>query len=69
MHIPDHAQTLTDLLATAAKALGKEEVQDGIQNPEHMLAILHGLKGKRGRFHGQKTSYMQRRVSTVNGAA
>eukprot|EP00903_Cladosiphon_okamuranus_P010916 g10311.t1 len=39
------SQILTNLLATAAKALAKDEVQDGIQNPEHMLAILYGLKG------------------------
>lgn len=39
-------KVLTDLLATAATALAKAEVQNGEQNPEHMLAILHGLKGE-----------------------
>lgn len=40
-------QVLTDLLSTAVKALGKAEVQDGNQNPDHLVALLHGLKGKR----------------------
>ena len=48
MHTRPPGQILTDLLASAAKALGKDEVQNGVQNPEHMLAILHGLKGKGG---------------------
>lgn len=54
-YIRQPGQLLTDLLATAAKALGKDEVQNGVQNPEHMLAILHGLKGKGGRYRGRKT--------------
>eukprot|EP00752_Nemacystus_decipiens_P007849 g7012.t1 len=39
------SQVLTDLLTAAAKAMGKAEVQNGEQDPEHMVAILHGLKG------------------------
>lgn len=39
-------KVLTDLLTKAAKAL-EADARDGNQNPEHVLALLHGLRGER----------------------
>lgn len=40
-------QALTDMLSDAALSLSTAAVEEGDQNADHMLTILHGLKGEK----------------------
>lgn len=41
------SQDLTDILGAAVESLTTTAVEEGDQNPDHMLTILYGLKGEK----------------------